>query len=239
MCSNPAETDRNGIKRRRVHVCCCSGFTELLHQYSPSLSSFKTPYSCKLYEQMWTDRWFRQPIKTGSTWGQSRLRSIAPAVAALWQTFEAACVPPCHLAECWGCKKKATILWLFFSRSTSELPAAPWLEAFHPSLGSQTSNLLHQSYCKKADIHWKWQLKWDRLVGERFQGGGAASRRQQSVRLTAPWQMIHSINSFQMRSLASDEDKRSLTSDERALGAETAQIFISFLTSSEWTKQHV
>lgn len=38
-----------------MHVCC-SGFTELLHQYSPSPSSFKTPYSCKLYQQMGTDR---------------------------------------------------------------------------------------------------------------------------------------------------------------------------------------
>lgn len=56
VCSNPAETDRNGTKRRRVHVCCCSGFPALLHQYSPSLFSFKTPYSCKLYEQMGTDR---------------------------------------------------------------------------------------------------------------------------------------------------------------------------------------
>lgn len=55
----------------------------LLHQYSQSVSSFKTPYSCKLYEQMMADRSEGVGLDSQSKQSLREVRTVAPTVAAL------------------------------------------------------------------------------------------------------------------------------------------------------------
>lgn len=182
VCSNPAEIGRSGIKSARLRM---------FRPYwaAASLFSLAVLLQNTIFLQIiWTNgdrpkrgRQFRQPIKTGSTWGQSRLRSVALAVAAPWQTFVAACVPLCHLAECWECKAKAAILWLFFSRSTSELSAATTAGSLPAWSGlanqqSASSKLLQKSRnLLKMKIEMRW-VGWGAFPGWRSSLQEAAAR---------------------------------------------------------------